>query len=231
MATPDHDRVGKALHLLKEGLGPFVEREVKTALDRGRLNMEAINEKLRNNASPVRPLWNGPITDLDIAGLLRIMRITWKDVFSSTLKQAELNLVHDLSTYRNKWAHQEKLSSDDVYRVLDSSERLLRAINAIQEAEILAQSKREQLQTLLDNSRHSKNELSEDHIEVGQTSPSQASGSVVEDFLQRIHKVKTNHKGKPEELTREIAKIILKELGIHDEQIVDEFQCHLWTAR
>ena len=31
MAISNHDRVGKALELLKAGLGPFVEREFKNA--------------------------------------------------------------------------------------------------------------------------------------------------------------------------------------------------------
>jgi hypothetical protein len=35
MAVPDHERVGKALGLLRTGLGPFVEREVKGAITAG----------------------------------------------------------------------------------------------------------------------------------------------------------------------------------------------------
>ena len=31
MATTNHDRVGKALELLKAGVGPFVEREFQSA--------------------------------------------------------------------------------------------------------------------------------------------------------------------------------------------------------
>ena len=34
MAITNHDRVGKAMDLLKAGLGPFVEREVQGALSR-----------------------------------------------------------------------------------------------------------------------------------------------------------------------------------------------------
>jgi len=227
MATSNHERVGKVLHLLRDGLGPFVEREVKIALDSERLSMEILIEKLQNNAPHARPPWNGPITDLDVAGLLRVMRITWNDLFRSVaLGQAELNLVHDLSTYRNKWAHQEELSNDDVYRVLDSSERLLTAISATQEAETAMQLKVEQLQVLFENNQQGKNDLSKHHIEGDQTPPARASGSAGEIFLQSIHNAKENHKGKPEELTRKIAKVILKEyLGLCDKQIVDELQC------
>jgi len=227
MATSNHERVGKVLHLLRDGLGPFVEREVKTALDSERLSMEILIEKLQNNAPHAWPPWNGPITDLDVAGLLRVTRITWNDLFRSVaLGRAELNLVHDLSTYRNKWAHQEELSNDDVYRVLDSSERLLTAISATQEAETAMQLKVEQLQVLFENNQQGKNDLSKHHIEGDQTPPAHASGSAGEIFLQSIHNAKENHKGKPEELTRKIAKVILKEyLGLCDKQIVDELRC------
>ena len=37
MAITNHERVGKALELLKEGLGPFVEREFKTCHEIGGL--------------------------------------------------------------------------------------------------------------------------------------------------------------------------------------------------
>ena len=38
MAITNHERVGKALDLLKTGLGPFVDREVKGALESRRLD-------------------------------------------------------------------------------------------------------------------------------------------------------------------------------------------------
>lgn len=236
MDTSNHEHVGKALHLLREGLGPFVEREVKTALDSGRISTEALIEKWWNNAPHAHSLRNKLITDLDVAsldvaGLLRLMRITWRDVSYSILGRTELNLVHDLSTYRNKWAHQEELSSEDVYRVLDSSERLLRAISATKEAEIVMQSRLKQLQALvennqIENNQQDKNYSSKHHIEGDQILSAQVSGSARGVFLQSIHKAKENHKGKPEELTRKIAKIILKEcLDLCDKQIIDEFRC------
>ena len=38
MAITNHERVGKSLDLLKAGLGPFVDREVKGALESRRLD-------------------------------------------------------------------------------------------------------------------------------------------------------------------------------------------------
>ena len=38
MATTNHERVGKALELLKAGLGPFVDREIQTAVKAQRID-------------------------------------------------------------------------------------------------------------------------------------------------------------------------------------------------
>ena len=80
MAISNHERVGKALDLLKAGLGPFVDREVKTALESRRLDAF----KLRDYAEdPV--LANKPTSAWDVAGLLKLMWETWNDVFRRIL--------------------------------------------------------------------------------------------------------------------------------------------------
>ena len=38
MAVTNHERVGKGLELLRAGLGPFVERELKQAVQAGNLS-------------------------------------------------------------------------------------------------------------------------------------------------------------------------------------------------
>ena len=42
MAITNHERVGKALELLKAGLGPFVEREIKAAIAANALSMQKV---------------------------------------------------------------------------------------------------------------------------------------------------------------------------------------------
>ena len=131
MAITNHERVGKALDLLKAGLGPFVDREVKGALASRRLDAF----KLRDYADdPV--LANKPRTEWDVAGLLKLMWETWNDVFRTILGPAERSLVGELRGHRNKWAHQESFSSDDAYRALDSVGRLLAAVSAPQSDEL-----------------------------------------------------------------------------------------------
>lgn len=131
MAISNHERVGKALELLKTGLGPFVEREIKGAMESRRLDAH----KLRDYAEdPV--LANKSIPEWDVAGLLKLMWETWNDVFRKILGPAERSLVGELRGHRNKWAHQESFSSDDAYRALDSVGRLLAAVSAPQSEDL-----------------------------------------------------------------------------------------------
>ena len=131
MAVTNQERVGKALDLLKAGLGPFVDREVKGALESRRLDAF----KLRDYAEdPV--LANKPTSEWDVAGLLRLMWATWNDVFRTILGRADRSLVSELRDHRNRWAHQESFSSDDAYRALDSVGRLLTAVSAPQSDEL-----------------------------------------------------------------------------------------------
>lgn len=131
MAISNHERVGKSLELLKIGLGPFVEREVKRAIESRRLNANRLRDYAEN---PV--LANKSILEWDVAGLLKLMWETWNDVFRNILGPSERGLVGELRGHRNKWAHQESFSSDDAYRALDSVGRLLVAVSAPQSEDL-----------------------------------------------------------------------------------------------
>jgi predicted AAA+ superfamily ATPase len=130
MAITNHERVGKAMDLLKQGLGPFVEREFKSSYKE-----RALAEATRYLGED-RILAKKSIGEWDAAGLLKLMWEAWNDVFRRTLGPAERSLVSELRDLRNKWAHQQTFSSDDAYRALDSSGRLLTAVSAPQADEI-----------------------------------------------------------------------------------------------
>lgn len=125
MAITNHERVGKALEVLKTGLGPFVEREIQNAIQSGVLSPQSIQGYTDDPITSSRP-----ITEWDASPLLKIMWDTWNDVFRKTLGFADRSLVSELRDYRNKWAHQQTFSSDDADRALDSMARLLTAISA-----------------------------------------------------------------------------------------------------
>lgn len=130
MAITNHERVGKALELLKAGLAPFIERELNnTYPDDAQAQVETF-------MGSDRLLAGKPFTEWDVAALLRLMWEAWHSVFRKTLGPAERSLVSELRDHRNKWAHQQAFSSDDADRALDSMSRLLAAVSAPQADEI-----------------------------------------------------------------------------------------------
>jgi len=126
MAINNHERVGKAMELLKQGLSPFIEREFRN-LYRDRAASDALRF-----LSDDRNLVGRAVGEWDVAALLKLMWEAWNDVFRRTLGPAQRSLVSELRDLRNKWAHQESFSSDDAYRALDSAARLLTAVSAEQ---------------------------------------------------------------------------------------------------
>jgi predicted AAA+ superfamily ATPase len=126
MAITNHERVGKALELLKTGLGPFVERELKAKYrDTWAFEVKDILSDTRLGAGKTESL-------NDVAALLVVMDRKWSEVFRQILGKSERSLVNEILGVRNAWAHQEPFSSDDAYRALDSAGRLLSAISATQ---------------------------------------------------------------------------------------------------
>jgi len=130
MAITNHERISKALDSLRQGLGPFVEREFQNVY-KGQSQAKAAQL-----GGEDRLLADKPITQWDAAALLKVIWDAWNDVFRRTLGQAERTLISELRDVRNRWAHQESFSSDDAYRALDSASRLLTAVSAPQADEV-----------------------------------------------------------------------------------------------
>lgn len=78
MAVSNHERVGKALELLNEGLKPFVSRELQ-AVYKGYYMDEAL-AALRSD--PGRPAAGTDSSRWDTQALLSIMVGRWDQVFS-----------------------------------------------------------------------------------------------------------------------------------------------------
>jgi predicted AAA+ superfamily ATPase len=130
MAISNHERVGKALELLKKGLRPFVEREMKSK--HGKFWEAEIEEILSDTR-----LGDGKGDALeDVAVQLVIIDRQWGNVFRWTLGKAERSLVNEILDVRNRWAHQKPFSSDDADRALDSIARLLGSVTAPEADEV-----------------------------------------------------------------------------------------------
>ena len=132
MATTNHERVGKTMTLLRDGLQPFVERELK------RKYAQRWFEEFRASGQPEQLSLIGTekAPNWDVKVLLTSMWNQWNTVFDTTLGRGERNNISELREVRNKWAHQNAFSSDDAYRALDTAHRLLLAVSAPQAQEV-----------------------------------------------------------------------------------------------
>ncbi|MEW6186946.1 MAG: Swt1 family HEPN domain-containing protein [Thermodesulfobacteriota bacterium] len=145
MAITNYERVGKVLNLLRDGLRPFVERELKTQYQLSWF------QEAKASLSPQQLSFAGTESEPfgDIAAVLTVIWNQWNTVFKKTLGQAERTLVSELKDIRNRWAHQNPFSTDDAYRALDSAARLLTAVSA-KEAEEVEKMKMELLRVRFD---------------------------------------------------------------------------------
>ena len=137
MAQSNLDRIGRALESLTRGLQPFIERELKAVYkDRW---LQAAQESIITDRKP------GGAFRWEPATALAVMLNHWQPVFKNTLGNAERSIVNELKDTRNRWAHHEPFTTDDAYRALDSTWRLLAAVSAADEAVEVDRQKQELL--------------------------------------------------------------------------------------
>ncbi|MEX1093411.1 MAG: DUF499 domain-containing protein [Acidimicrobiia bacterium] len=120
MAVSNHERVGKALTLLRDGIRPGLEKAWRSMYGNGWV--ASLNDGLYQ---PDRD----PDPD-DLAFLLKGMEATWNQFFKQVFSKSERSYVILLRDARNDWAHNKKFSSDETYRILDFCEILLKAFHA-----------------------------------------------------------------------------------------------------
>ena len=135
MAISNHERVGKGLTALRDGLLPGLTRTWEAFY--GNDWVTAVNDL---DSHPERD----PSPD-DVYFLLKGIWNSWNSVFRHQFGHAERNYVSELREARNRWAHNEKFSTDDAYRVLDSVERLLASFAAGEAAEEVRTTKQDLL--------------------------------------------------------------------------------------
>jgi predicted AAA+ superfamily ATPase len=127
MALSNLDRVNKGLDLLRKGLLPYVEKEMKAEY-KNYWEMEA--QECFPDGHHSRNL--NP-EEWDVAALLAIMFKQWNKVFGKVLGHSERSWVSELMEIRKRAAHQNKnnvFDTDDAFRALDNVERILSAIAA-----------------------------------------------------------------------------------------------------
>jgi hypothetical protein len=120
------ERISRALDLLAEGLAPYVEGKLR-AIHRDNW-VRAARASFRDDRA--RTTADGDGIEWDVHSLLTVMWDQWNSVFRHELGHFERSLVSELREVRNRWAHQQSFDFDDAFRVLDSVQRLLSAVNA-----------------------------------------------------------------------------------------------------
>jgi predicted AAA+ superfamily ATPase len=126
MAISNHERVGRALNLLRDGLYPFIEREMKAV--HGDKWLVPASASLPDHYVARRDPQD--VLKEDVSALLMVMWEQWNNIFRNTLGRSERSIVSELRDTRNDWAHTSTFSTDDAYRALDSMARLLSAVSA-----------------------------------------------------------------------------------------------------
>jgi hypothetical protein len=127
----DRERVTRALDCLSTGLAPYVERSLGEVYhdDWRNVAQQSFRDDRGNGKAGSEMRW-------DAHSLLTVMWDQWNRVFRGRLDHAERSLVSELREYRNRWAHQTDFDFDDTYRILDSAERLLKAIQAEEQSTV-----------------------------------------------------------------------------------------------
>ena len=139
MAISNRERIGKALDELRDGLLPFISRELREKVGNNWLNQQPSN---LNNLQ-------------DISVLLGLFMEYWNSIFKKILSHSDRAYISELKEARNKWAHAQTMSSDDVDRYLDTAIRLCRNINAIDQVDSIRGIREElQQQIFSERARH-----------------------------------------------------------------------------
>jgi uncharacterized protein len=141
MALTTRERVGRGLEHVREGLIPFVESRFKEQFG------DDWPQRLGSSRSQrVRP--DGTI-DWETYRVLKALEEYWKLLFDKPpLGKGERNFIGELLDWRNRHAHDNVFTSDDVYRVLDTGQRLLQAVGATAQAQAIGELKVENQRTV-----------------------------------------------------------------------------------
>jgi hypothetical protein len=119
MALTNRERIGKALDLTRDGLRGPIESGLSSHLG---------PDWARQVAGPAPKHPNPNDLSLLLSGILA--PAIWADLWSRKLSPSHRSFVFEVRDARNRWAHQESISSDDAYRALDSMERVLELFGA-----------------------------------------------------------------------------------------------------
>lgn len=137
MALSNKERVGRILDALKNGLAPFIVREYRMTFKNQ--YVDEISYALSSSSHPglTEQAWSDEdklMEALDTQGCLNLMWRRWNEVFQDKLGHVARSYVSEMIEARNRWAHQNAFSNDESYRIADTASRLLKMVNAADQA-------------------------------------------------------------------------------------------------
>lgn len=167
----NHERVGRGLIFLSQGLLPFVEGRMQNFHGE---NWEGVAKTCLEDKK--HHLENDEINLEDSQALLQVIINQRDEAFKQVLSKEDISLVFELAKLRRKWAHPRLRSWIDLkdftprytYRALDSMQQLLNAIasgNAAQKVEQLMQEVAPLLQEKVEREDKLQRALIEDKTE------------------------------------------------------------------
>ena len=143
MAVTNHERVNKALNLVRDAIRPQVERAWRGQF--GHRWVQEVRGRIHHHS--------GPASADDLAFLLRGMDATWDQFFRQTQSRSTRSYLHLLWDARNDWAHTKRFSSDETLRILDHCEMMLMAFQSAEAAGEVQELKRTLLRSVYSEER------------------------------------------------------------------------------
>ncbi|MGQ4616298.1 Swt1 family HEPN domain-containing protein [Nocardia sp. R7R-8] len=146
MALSNAQRVGKGFEILAEGLEPVVDRLMQEAAPQGKdwLDLVAAKESAKRSGGT-------KLSKQDPQLQLKVIT-DYRNVFHDLIGHSGQRYASELREARNVWAHNGKITYDDAYRILDTIERLLRAVGEVALSD-QAREQREEHTAQVDNKR------------------------------------------------------------------------------
>ncbi|WP_448560492.1 ribonuclease III [Trichothermofontia sp.] len=129
MEVSHREQIGRALESLGQALYSYIEQRMKVHYgeDWEKEVLLKLKEPQKGKQKKQKKQKNKDILREDVSILLRILIQEW-NIFKDVFSQSDRALVSELIEVRNQWAHQSTFSTDDTYRAIDSTLRLIKSL-------------------------------------------------------------------------------------------------------
>ena len=150
MAMSNKNKIQACLDELRDGLTPFVQRNLIASWGENWLkNLDQAGNYPTRKDNDGNVHWDAQL-------LLLTLFHNWNTIFQNFLGHAERSYVSELRNIRNEFAHQKSFSVEDTLRTLDTAQRLLTAVSAQVQAKKIGVMHTELMRTLFQEKKHHK---------------------------------------------------------------------------